>query len=242
MSGKDSSRLNLFEHSDASKYFGEFIGTYFLVLTVGCNVLTGSVGAALSIGAILMAMIFAIGPVSGAHLNPAVTLAVFISTNMRPDSKFSVGKPLNVVTALVYVAVQLLAGIVAGWSYVVVCGNSFSLAPIGRFHWQQAFIAEMLFTAALCYVVLNVATVQEEKNQSFGLAIGFTVTAAAMAIGSVSGCSLNPAVSVGSVAGTALLKGIGEASNHLTLYIVAPVVGACISAALFKAVRPHAVN
>merc|ERR1719326_1852860 len=83
------------EHTDVAKYAAEFIGTFFLVLTVGCNVLTGSVGAALSIGAILMAMIFAVGPVSGAHLNPAVTLSVLISTNSRGDSERKTSEPMD---------------------------------------------------------------------------------------------------------------------------------------------------
>merc|ERR1719148_447535 len=108
-----------------AKYLGEFIGTYFLVLTVGCNVLTDSIGAALSIGAILMVMIYAIGPVSGAHLNPAVTLSVLISTNLRPPSP---GAALNAVTAAAYVVIQLLAGICAGSTYEALLSGSFQFA------------------------------------------------------------------------------------------------------------------
>merc|ERR1719213_1215005 len=67
-------------HSHWCKYLAEFVGTYFLVLTVGCNVLTGSVGAAISIGSILMVMIYALGSVSGAHFNPAVTLAILLAS------------------------------------------------------------------------------------------------------------------------------------------------------------------
>ena len=74
----DAKPLN-WNHSDWCKYTAEFLGTFFLVLTVGCNVLTGSVGAAISIGSMLMAMIFALGTVSGAHFNPAVTMAIFLS-------------------------------------------------------------------------------------------------------------------------------------------------------------------
>jgi len=228
-------------HTSNAKYVGEFVGTYFLVLTVGCNVLTGSVAAALSIGAILMAMIFAIGPVSGAHLNPAVTLSVFISTNARGKSGGG-SEPLDAGTACGYVISQLLGGIFAGWTYVIVCGASFALSPVGRFTWLAAASVEMIYTCALCYVVLNVATVKGEENEYFGLAIGLTVTSAALAIGSISGCSLNPAVSVGSAMGTALHKGLGAGLTHLNMYIWAPLAGSLLSAALFMIVRPEAAN
>jgi aquaporin Z len=223
-------------------YAGEFVGTFFLVLTVGCNVLTGSVGAALSIGAILMAMIFAIGPVSGAHLNPAVTLSIFLSTNSRRDPEQKGAQPMDFSVACMYVFVQLMAGIVAGWVYVSVCGTSFTLAPVGKFSWHTAAAVEALYTCALCYVVLNVATVKGEENEYFGLAIGFTVTAAALAIGSISGCSLNPAVSVGSAMATGFDKGLSVGTTHLNMYIWAPLVGAAASALLFKMVRPDAAN
>jgi len=229
-------------HTSTAKYVAEFVGTFFLVLTVGCNVLTGSVGAALSIGAILMAMIFAVGPVSGAHLNPAVTLSVFLSTNSRKDTEQKGAQPMDIGVACMYVVVQLLAGIVAGWTYVVICGTSFSLAPVGKFSWLTAASVEVLYTCALCYVVLNVATVKGEENEYFGLAIGFTVTAAALAIGSISGCSLNPAVSVGAAMATAFDKGIMLSTQHLNMYMWAPLLGGALSALLFKMVRPDAAN
>lgn len=229
-----------FQHSDMAKYVAEFIGTFFLVLTVGCNVLSGSVGAALSIGAILMAMIFALGPVSGAHLNPAVTLSVLISSHSRKKDPNGT-EPMDVSSACMYVLMQLLAGILAGWTYVIICGASFALAPVGKFHWLTASWVEILYTCALCYVVLNVATVKGEENEYFGLAIGFTVTAAALAIGSISGCSLNPAVSIGAAAATTFDKGVGLGSTHLNMYVWCPVIGGCLGAVLFKMVRPGAV-
>lgn len=229
-------------HTSKAKLVAEFVGTFFLVLTVGCNVLTGSVGAALSIGAILMAMIFALGPVSGAHLNPAVTLSVLLSSNSRKDIDHKGSPPMDFGTACMYVLVQLIAGMCAGWTYVTICGTSFTLAPIGKFSWHTAACVEVLYTCALCYVVLNVATVKGEENEYFGLAIGFTVTAAALAIGSISGCSLNPAVSVGAAMATAFDKGLMLGTAHLNMYIWAPLVGGALSAVLFKMVRPDAAN
>lgn len=237
------------EHSPSAKFVGEFIGTYFLVLTVGCNVLTDSIGAALSIGAILMVMVYAIGPVSGAHLNPAVTLSVLVSTNLRP------GSGLNAGIALIYMCIQLLAGFCAGCTYEALLSGSFQFAPVGRYHWAQAMAVEVLYTCALCYVVLNVASVKEfpgkdtldggkemQGNQAFGLSIGFTVTAAALAIGGISGCCLNPAVFVGASAATAIQYGSRAAMQHLGLYICAPLLGSLLAAVLFKVVRPKATN
>jgi len=229
-------------HTNNAKYVAEFVGTYFLVLTVGCNVLTGSVGAALSIGAILMAMVFALGPVSGAHLNPAVTLSVLLSSNNRKSSEEKGSQGMDFGVACIYVLVQLIAGILAGWTYVTVCGASFTLAPVGKFSWLTAASVEVLYTCALCYVVLNVATVKGEENEYFGLAIGFTVTSAALAIGSISGCSLNPAVSVGAAMATTFASGPGAGAAHLSMYIWAPLLGGAVSAFLFKLVRPDAAN
>lgn len=218
-----------FQHGQISKLVGELIGTYFLVLTVGCNVLTGSVGAALSIGAVLMVMVYAIGPVSGAHLNPAVTLTVLLSRRgkIRPPD------------AAAYCGVQLLGAVLAGLTYVAICGNSFTLAPVGRFHWAVAASTEVLYSTALCYVVLNVATVaSKDGNGYFGLAIGFTVVSAALGIGGISGCSLNPAVSVGAIVSAMLMQG-AKAAQYFALYFLCPFVGSVLGAVLFQATNPE---
>mmetsp|Transcript_25642 Transcript_25642/g.56555 ORF Transcript_25642/g.56555 Transcript_25642/m.56555 type:complete len:241 (-) Transcript_25642:50-772(-) len=206
---------------------GEFIGTYFLVLTIGCSLLTGSLGSALSIGAALMAMTYAIFPVSGAHFNPAVTLAVFITRSLRHE-----GRALE---SVLYVLVQLLAGFLGGISFELVNGNSFPLGPVGRYHWVSAASVEALYTAALCYVFLSVT---KGSNQFFGAAIGFTVTAAAVGIGSVSACSLNPAVSFGIAIAHAFRAGIQVSFQHFPLYSFAQFAGSGLGVVLFRAVNP----
>lgn len=205
----------------------EFIGTYFLVLTIGFNVLTGSVAAALSIGAMLMVMVYALGTVSGAHFNPAVTVAVWLSS--RDLMTFG--------NALMYIIVQLLGAGFAGATYAIVTGNAFILAPVGHHSAVSAAIVETVYTAALCYVVLNVATTrQQEGNNYFGLAIGFTVVSAALASGGISGCCLNPAVSVGVTVSAAAFRGAAAAS-YLALYIFAPLAGAAIACCCFYIVQ-----
>merc|ERR1719191_1763004 len=115
--------------------------------------------------------------------------------------------------------------------------NAFVLAPVGRHTVFSASAVEILYTTALCYVILNVATTRkQEGNNYFGLAIGFTVVAAALAIGGISGCCLNPAVSAGVTMSAAYFHGVA-ASKYLALYILAPLGGACISCLGFYAVQ-----
>merc|ERR1719262_1083454 len=99
-----------------AKYLAEFIGTFMLVLTVGCNVIDGNpVWAVVSIACVLMVCIYALGPVSGANFNPAVTIACFLSG------------AVGIVDALVYIVVQILAGIAAGFAYYGLYGKAFKL-------------------------------------------------------------------------------------------------------------------
>ena len=146
------------------KYVVEFIGTFFLVLTVGCTVIPAAAGviAPLAIGAALMVMIFAGGHISGAHYNPAVTLAVLVR-----------GK-CEVKDVIPYMVAQIIAGIAAAVLAVWLVGESGT--PLVIEHIPQAFVAEFLFTFALAYVVLNSATATGTAGNSFyGLAIGMTV-------------------------------------------------------------------
>jgi aquaporin Z len=197
------------------RYAVEFIGTFFLVLTIGCTGLAAAPGviAPLAIGAVLMAMIYAGGHISGAHYNPAVTL----------------GGPASDV--LPHWGAQLLGAAGAAW----VVGLALRGAPVSPFVAPVvgAFLAEFFFTFALVYVVLNVATADAtDGNSYFGLAIGFTVLAGAFAVGQVSGAAFNPAVAIG-----ASIRGLLTWSN-LWLYIVAELLGGAAAAFAFKALNP----
>jgi len=203
------------------KYIAEFIGTFFLVITVGLNVLSGNQLAAFSIASSLMCMIYALGDISGAHFNPAVTFAVCLSRRNK----------ITEVDAIIYVAVQILAGIVAGIVYISVWGAGFALGPGHGHSWGAVAAAEILFTAVLCFVVLHCATADRAEKDIFGLAIGMCVTVGGFAIGSVSGASLNPAVSIGlDSAHTFVTK---SAFHHGLAYSGLELVGGLVAVGAF---------
>lgn len=218
------------EHSRLARYAAEFIGTFFLVFTIECNVHNRSVGAAVSIGSMLMVMIYALGSVSGAHFNPAVTFAVRISRR---------GK-LSTVDALAYVGSQMLGGILGALAYWLLVDGAFLLRPVGLYSTMDAVGSEVFFSCALCYVVLNVATTTAERgnvpNHYSGLAVGMTVTAAAIAAGPISGAVLNPAVSVGSTAAAYLEHG-SVSLRFYWPYFLSPFVGAILAFLAFYLVR-----
>jgi aquaporin Z len=199
----------------------EFIGTFFLVLTVGCTVIPGAAGviAPLAIGAVLMVMVYATGHISGAHLNPAVTLAVFVRG--RCEAK----------DVIPYWVAQIVAGLVAAFVAVFLVGKSGTPMEIKNI--PLVFLAELLFTFALAFVVLNSATSKDTANNSFyGLAIGMTVMVGAFAVGSISGGAFNPAVAVG----LAMMKLVPFAS--IWIHIVADLAGGLAAGVVFKILNP----
>ncbi len=204
------------------KYITEFIGTFFLVLTIGCTVLPGTPGVIppLAIGAALMVMIFAGGHISGAHYNPAVTLAVFIRG--RCDAK----------DVLPYWIAQVLAGLVAATVAVFLADKSGT--PMDIKNVPAALLAEFLFTFALAYVVVNVATAKGTSGNSFyGLAIGMTVMTGAFAVGGISGGAFNPAVAIGAVA-MKLIK-----LSDVWIHLVADLTGGLVAGLTFKFLNPE---
>lgn len=178
--------------------------------------------APLAIGGVLMVMVYAGGHISGAHYNPAVTLAVLIRRRITAGD------------AAGYVIAQLLGGglgaVAARW--VVNPDEVTALSLSGRLA-LAALLAEALFTFGLAYVVLNVATSKSHPDNSFyGLAIGFTVAAGAVAVGGISGGAFNPAVALGGA-----LIGLFSWSA-IWVHLVAELAGAAVAAAAFLALNP----
>jgi len=211
------------EESAVARYAAEFVGTFMLVFTVGCNVLTGQpVWGGVSIACVLTVMIYALGKSSGGNFNPAVSVALGIANKMEWSE------------VAIYSVTQIVAGILAGLCYLGTFGESFNLQPTKGHSAWQAGLAELLYTFMLCFVVLNVAAskVHGGKNQFYGLAIGFVVVAGAYSGGSVSMGCFNPAVAFG----------IDVASAHFGvkycfIYTVFELVGAALAAVAFKLCR-----
>jgi aquaporin Z len=204
------------------KYTTEFIGTFFLVFTVGLTVIGGKGDfAPLAIGASLMVMIFAGGHISGGHYNPAVTLAVLIR-----------GK-ITIRDAFPYLVAQLAAGSIASVAVSYLLKDKVPLEATQMADTSKALLAEFLGTFALAYVVLNVATSRGTAGNSFyGLAIGLTVTCMAYGLGGISGGAFNPAVAFG----VTLLK--LAAWNNIWVYLVGCFGGAAMAALVFRICNP----
>jgi aquaporin Z len=189
---------------------------------VGASVISGTTFAPLAIGVTLMVMVYAGGHISGGHYNPAVTLAALV--------RGRIGLP----DAVAYWVAQLCGGLLAALAVTAVVPHPVaSTLTLSGHTVSAAFIVELLFTFALCYVVLNVATSKDQPDNSFyGLAIGFTVVAGAFAVGGISGAAFNPAVAVG---GAAL--GI-FAWSTIWVYLVAEIVAGTLAGLAFLALNP----
>lgn len=201
-------------------YVTEFIGTFFLVFTVATAVLTESALAPLAIGASLMVMIYAGGHISGAHFNPAVSLAAWVRGAL----------PTRDLAP--YWVAQLAGGAAGAFLGSFAAGATGAAEPFTGVVVSQALLVEFLFTFALAWVVLNTATSKATEGNSFyGLAIGFTVVVGAAAVGGISGGAFNPAVAFGGS-----LIGLFSWSN-LWIYLVANLAGGAAAGLAFKALK-----
>lgn len=206
------------------KFLVEFIGTFFLVFTVGTTVVNTVPGVIppLAIGFVLMVMVYAGGHISGGHYNPAVTTAVAIRGRM----------PATDVP--MYFLAQFIASLLAaGAAYWLKGDNQLADAPPPAYVLAQLAFAEFIFTFALCYVVLNVATSKATAGNSyFGLAIGSTVMVGAFTVGPISGGAFNPAVATG-----CWYLGLIPAGHYLA-YVAAEICAGAIAAFVFRVLNP----
>lgn len=218
-----------------SKYVAEFLGTFTLVL-LGCGAVViagahiGFAGIAFAFGLALIGMAYGIGPVSGCHINPAVTLGVMASGRMGADE------------GLGYILSQILGGIAGAAMLAIIAGgkadyaiaasglgqNGWGAGYNGEYSMYAAFLFELVATFLFVSVILG-ATGEKAPGAMAGLAIGLTLTAIHLVGINVTGVSVNPARSVG----PAIFAG-GQALAQLWLFICAPVIGGLVAGALFK--------
>ena len=202
------------------KYVAELLATFLFVFSIIGIINSGSDFAALAIGSALMVLVYATGHISGAHLNPAVSLAILIRGRM------------SVADFGGYVVAQLVGGALAALASLAVWPRA--AAGLEFENTGAAFVVELFFTFVLAWVVLNVATSKDHPGNGFyGLAIGFTVFVGAVAAGAISGGGFNPAVALGLA-----VDGVFTWGNQW-LYFVAPLLGAALAAVAFNALNPH---
>lgn len=208
--------MNAETKSNLVKYTIEFIGTFFLVLTVGCVLLLKGQGviAPIAIGFALMIMVYAGGPISGGHFNPAVSFSAAIAG------------ALSWKHFVPYIIAQFLGGTAAAYTAVYLAG---SFGAQVEFYQMPLFAGEMLFTFALCYVVLMTAVCfKAQPNSYFGLAIGSTVTVGAFAVGAICFAAFNPAIAL------SLLLMKFAAIQVFAVTIAANFIAAIIAALVYK--------
>ncbi|MCO4747380.1 MAG: aquaporin [Proteobacteria bacterium] len=194
----------------------EFIGTFFFILVIGSAVIGGAGNLApLAIGSALMCMVYAGGHISGGHYNPAVSLGLCIR-GAHPWAEL-----------VPYWVAQVIGAAAAGGVVIFLHGANETAATLDV---GKSLVAELLFTFALVWVVLNTATAKaNEGNSHYGLAIGFTVLIGAYAVGGISGGTFNPAVAVG-VAVCNLISW-----SDIWIHLAADFAGGALAGVAFKA-------
>jgi aquaporin Z len=227
------------QRGDLRRYFAELVGTFLLVFTgVGCAVLAGSeiggVGVSLAFGFALLALVYTIGPISGCHVNPAVTLGLLLAAKMerRHVVGYWLAQLLGAVAAA-GVVLMIARGGAGGYSAELagLGANGFGSHSPGEFGAGAAFLAETLLTFILVLTVLFVTDVRAPVGFA-GLAIGLCLAIVHLVGIPITNMSVNPARSVG----PALFVG-GWALSQLWLFLVAPLLGGAAAAAVYRALR-----
>lgn len=197
------------------KNFIEFLGTFFLVLTVGLS------QNPFAIGGVLAALVYMGGYISGAHYNPAVTLALLIN------------KKIEITEAVQYWVVQMAGGVAAAAMVGIITGTAFAPTVPASSETSAALLIETLFTFLLAFVVLHVAATKKTKdNNYYGAAIGITLMTAAFVAGPISGGAINPAV--GAAPHILNIMNIGDNLSTVTLYLIGPLAGGFFAGMVYK--------
>jgi aquaporin Z len=221
------------------KYAAELIGTFVLVLGgVGSAVLAGShigyLGVSFAFGLSLLAMVYTIGPISGCHINPAVTLGVLLARkiNTRDAAAYVVAQIVGAVIASA-VIFFIANGVPDGYNASVggLGANGFGLHSPGQYSLGAAFVAETILTAFLVLTVLGSTDIKAPVGFA-GIAIGLVLTLIHLVGIPITNTSVNPARSIG----PAIFVG-GWALQQLWLFIVAPLIGAALAAIAYTAIR-----
>lgn len=218
-----------------TKYIAELIGTFVLVL-VGCgsvviaNGAIGYLGVSFAFGMAVLIMVYTIGPISGCHINPAITISMLIL------------KKINLKDASFYVLFQIAGAIIgAGIVYLIASGlasynmtvnglgqNGYGAFSPGKYSLTSAIVGEVVFTAVFLIVILG-STHKKAPAGFAGIAIGFTLFVIHIVLIPVTGTSVNPARSIG----PAVIMG-GEILGQLWVFIVAPILGGIIGAGIWQ--------
>lgn len=197
------------------KYLAEWIGAFFLVLVAGMS------GDAFTIGIALAIIVYATAAISGGHINPAVTLALWIA------------KKIEQREALLYIASQAIGAVVAALLYRAMMGSPMAISPAEGASWLQIGVGEALFTFMLASVVLYTAVSKKVAGNSyFWAAIGLTVFVGIMSVGGLTGGVFNPAVAFGPI----LVDTFGGWTTYmyLPLYLVAIFLGGAIAGLIYN--------
>eukprot|EP00930_Biecheleria_cincta_P074846 TRINITY_DN6205_c0_g2_i1.p1 TRINITY_DN6205_c0_g2~~TRINITY_DN6205_c0_g2_i1.p1 ORF type:complete len:477 (+),score=86.63 TRINITY_DN6205_c0_g2_i1:52-1431(+) len=218
----------------ASRCLAEFIGVFLPFLSIGFNALAGHAAlSSVSLAVVLTILTYALVGISGANFNPAVTISLYVSKRLG-------GPGVDSEMAGTYMAVQLVAGLCCGLCVVNLFSDSLQVGPHAGFSWADACFCEFLYSALVCFVVLNTTAARRystEGNQFFGLAIGGMLLAGSVAAGPVSGGFLNPAFTIG-----VGFAGAGFSLENSLIYASFQLLGGVAAASLFQQVRPGDFN
>ena len=212
-----------------NKYIAEVIGTFALVFCgTGAIIIDGvsggalgTVGIAITFGLIIMAMIAAVGEVSGAHFNPAVTIGFWLT------------KRFETKQVLPYIISQAVGAFAASGILRFLFPDSLTMGetlPAGP--WMQTFIMEIILTFFLMFVILNVATGSKEQGIIASIAIGATVLLEALFAGPITGASMNPIRSIAPAI-------VNMNLEYLWIYIAAPILGSFIAVFAWSSIHPE---